>query len=138
MKTATFYILNESNDILTLACELVIKQWQSNKKVIILCKDQNQALDIDELLWSQEPTRFIPHNLCGEHANCPVEINWVGSNKTCSGNLCVNLSEEMIENSQSFNKIIDFVPFSEKLKEKARKRYSLLRNLHWQMQTVSC
>ena len=60
------------------ACHLAAHYYRQNQRVFIYTSDQNNAHDIDELLWAFEPDSFVPHNLVGEGSNygSPVEISW--------------------------------------------------------------
>ena len=60
MKQAQFYVLNKDN-INELASDLAAQAWRLGKRVLIACETEQQAFEIDELLWARDPDSFVPH-----------------------------------------------------------------------------
>ncbi|KPQ28457.1 MAG: DNA polymerase III subunit chi [Marinobacter excellens HL-55] len=48
------------------AAKLVDKAWQQGDRVCVLCDNQQQAEELDELLWNVTPDAFIPHSIATE------------------------------------------------------------------------
>ncbi|MDP8079140.1 DNA polymerase III subunit chi [Phocoenobacter skyensis] len=142
MKKATFYLLQqqkigEYDAIISIACDLAATAWRSGKRVLISCENEEQALNIDEVLWARDPDQFVPHNLSGESTTyaTPVEISWKEKRNTQRRDLLINLQNQLPDFISSFNQIIDFVPVEETQKVQARERYKQLRQLGWQLDT---
>ncbi|MDP8033470.1 DNA polymerase III subunit chi [Pasteurella atlantica] len=142
MKKATFYLLQQQkigdyDAVISVACDLVATAWRSGKRVLISCETEEQALDIDEVLWERDPNQFVPHNLSGESTTyaTPVEISWKEKRNTQRRDLLINLQNQVPDFISSFNQIIDFVPVEETQKEQARERYKQLRQMGWQLDT---
>lgn len=45
------------------ASKLVNKAWQQGDRVCIVCDTQQQAEELDDLLWNISPDAFIPHGI---------------------------------------------------------------------------
>ncbi|MBZ0332903.1 DNA polymerase III subunit chi [Marinobacter sp. AL4B] len=45
------------------AAKLVDKAWQQGDRVCVLCENQQQAQELDDLLWNFTPDAFIPHSI---------------------------------------------------------------------------
>ncbi|MGQ7272555.1 DNA polymerase III subunit chi [Marinobacter nauticus] len=45
------------------AAKLVDKAWQQGDCVCILCDTEDQAQELDDLLWNFSPEAFIPHSI---------------------------------------------------------------------------
>ena len=127
-----FYMLDEQQgdkiDLVMLnACFQAAHYYRQNQRVFIYCQDQNQAHQIDELLWSFDPDSFVPHNLPGEgpKSGAPVEISW--QSPTNRRPILVNLTSTVPNFAQNYSQIIDFVPHNESLKQLARERYKHYR-----------
>jgi DNA polymerase-3 subunit chi len=60
-----FHILAQSSPAArnVHAARLADKAWQQGDRVCILCDTEQQAQELDELLWSVSPDAFIPHSL---------------------------------------------------------------------------
>ncbi|QIW15581.1 DNA polymerase III subunit chi [Pasteurellaceae bacterium RH1A] len=142
MKQAQFYILQaeQAGELSTaeaLACDLAAQLWRANKRVLIVCENEAQALTIDEALWARDPDSFVPHNLSGETTTfaTPIEISWAGKRNAQRRDVLINLQNQLPDFISSFNQIIDFVPTEEVQKAAARERYKQLRQLGWQLAT---
>ena len=66
MARADFYLIAKPRFLkepLRLVCELARKANDSNQPTLILARDQAQAEELDDLLWSFDPDAFIPHQI---------------------------------------------------------------------------
>lgn len=45
------------------AAKLVDKAWQQGDRVCVLCDTEEQAVELDDLLWNFTPEAFIPHSI---------------------------------------------------------------------------
>lgn len=144
MKLATFYLLSQAHSPKNafsvaeqLACDLAAKAWRAGKRVLIACETEQQANNIDELLWAREPDDFVPHNLSGEATTyaTPIEISWQGKRNAQRRDLLISLQSTIPDFINSFNQVIDFVPADETEKAQARERYKQYRQMGWQMGT---
>lgn len=115
------------------ACFQAAYFYRQRQRVFILAASQEQAHQIDELLWSFDPESFVPHNLLGEGPNngSPVEISWQAP--TNRRNVLINLTSTVPDFAQHFSNIVDFVPHQEQLKQLARERFKAYRQLGFQI-----
>ena len=118
MKQAQFYVLNKDN-IHEQACDLAAKAWRLGKRVLITCETEQQAFEIDELLWAREPDSFVPK----------------GKRNAQRRDLLISLQTQIPEFVTSFNQVIEFVPVDETEKAQARERYKQYRQQGWQLLT---
>ncbi|AUI66472.1 MULTISPECIES: DNA polymerase III subunit chi [Glaesserella] len=142
MKQVQFYLLSQTqigelSAQEALACDLAANAWRQNKRVLIACETEEQALNIDEALWARNADDFVPHNLSGEITTyaTPIEISWKGKRNAQRRDLLISLQIELPEFINSFNQIVDFVPVDETQKAQARERYKQYRQLGWQLTT---
>lgn len=141
-----FYILAQDNtdaDLLALVklhvCFQAAYYYRQNQRVFIYTQDQDQAHEIDELLWSFEPDSFVPHNLVGEGPKngAAVEISWqTPANRRP---VLINLTSTVPNFAHLFSQIVDFVPSDEQLKQLARERFKSYRQLGFKVdnQTIN-
>jgi len=127
-----FYVLTDDEStsdeaglalLIHQACLQAAYFYRQNQKVFIYTQDQNQAHNIDEILWSFEPDSFVAHNLAGEgpRSGSPVEISW--HNPTTKRAVLINLTSTVPNFANNFSTIIDFVPSKTLLKQQARDKY---------------
>lgn len=109
--------------VIQQACLQAAYFYRQNQKVFIYTQSQEQAHDIDEMLWAFEPDSFVAHNLVGEgpRGGSPVEISW--QNPTTRRPILINLTNTVPSFANNFSTIVDFVPTNELLKQQARDRY---------------
>lgn len=68
MARADFYLIARprfADQPLLLVCELAKRAFATGKFTLVLARDQAQAEELDDLLWSFEPDAFIPHQIAG-------------------------------------------------------------------------
>lgn len=138
----TFYLLDNiveqkshtnnaliQSSLFCCACEQAAYYYRQQQKVFIYTIDQNQAHDVDEILWSFEADSFVPHNLMGEGPSygSPVEISWQAPTNRRA--VLINLTNTAPNFATQFRQIIDFVPTEEGLKQQARSRYRQYQQL---------
>ena len=115
------------------ACFQAANFYRQRQRVFIYTESQQQAHQIDELLWSFNPDSFVPHNLPGEGPNngSPVEISW--QSPTNRRAVLINLTSTVPHFAQQFANIVDFVPHDEQLKQLARERFKQYRQMGFQV-----
>lgn len=146
-KQATFYLLTaeaaEQDSALSvelqLTCHFAALAWRQNKRVLIACADEQQALLLDELLWQQPVEHFVPHNLAGEgpKAGAPVELSWPNKRSLAARQYLINLQPTVADFAPLFNEVIDFVPAEESRKTLARDRYKAYRQVGFHLTTAA-
>lgn len=144
MKKVFFYLFTDPDKAVPLrqheylACQKAFEAWQQNLRTLMVCQSKEQAEKIDEYLWQFDTSRFLPHNLVGEgpQFGAPVEICWLGCRGSGVRQLLINLQDELIDVAVMFNDVVDFVPFEEKDKMLARKRYKAYKNLGFNLKTI--
>src|SRR5690554_7174625 len=67
MTLADFYVLagQETQDQMQFACRLLEKAIANNNSVLLHTDNEQQAKDLDALIWSFRPDAFIPHTILG-------------------------------------------------------------------------
>ncbi len=134
-----FYLLDqessEDKQALSLlhACFQAAHYYRQNQRVFIYSQNEEQAHQLDELLWSFEPDSFVPHNLVGEgqRNGSAVEISW--QTPTNRRPVLINLTSTVPNFAHQFSQIVDFVPSDEQLKQSARERFKAYRQLGFQV-----
>lgn len=126
---------NQDKQYLSLlhSCFQAAHFYRQSQRVFIFCQNQEQAHQVDELLWSFEPDSFVPHNLVneGQKNGAVVEISWQAP--TNRRPVLINLTSTVPNFAHQFSQIIDFVPSDEHLKQNARERFKMYRQLGFQV-----
>jgi DNA polymerase III subunit chi len=119
-----------------LACQLAARLYRAKQGCMILCETQQQAEQMDELLWQLPAEAFVPHNLSGEGPprGTPVQINWQLPQRF-SQPVVINLQQHCPALPGSVRQIYDFVPAEDTQKQQARERYKHYRAAGHQLDT---
>ena len=137
MTKIEFYILEDSQPkaVYKLAVELIRNAYNNNQRVFIHTHTQKEAEKLDELLWTQDPSSFLPHLLANEGAGIlpPIQIGF-GQEPAVRPDLLVNLSQEVPPFHGQFAKIIEFAHGDEETKQKARERFKYYRERGYPLQ----
>ena len=145
MKNATFYLLDNENTVEGLSaveqlvCDIAAERWRNGKRVLIACEDEQQAIRLDEALWSRPPESFVPHNLAGEgpRGGAPVEIAWPQKRNSSPRYILITRRLNFADFATAFTEVIDFVPYEENLKQLARERYKAYRMAGFNLNTAT-
>jgi len=133
-----FYLVS-SNDLQArwlLACRLLEKAYLRNHQVFVYCNNQQEAENLDELLWTFKDNSFIPHNLQGEGPEPPPPIQ-IGYREEPRGfnDILLNLANDIPTFYTRFRRIIEVIANEEAAKELGRKHYREYRSQQHQLQT---
>lgn len=140
MKAATFYLLPDTDqptedELFTLVCQLATDRYRRGQSLFVCVETQQQAWQLDEMLWQQDPDSFVPHSLSEEPTahQAPVEIGT--SLPRRNRQLLINLGSQAPAFAGRFAEVIDFVPTDDTLKQLARERYKQYRAAGFTLQT---
>ena len=117
------------------ACLLCADFYRNNQKVFVYCANQQDAEQLDEVLWQFDAHSFVPHNLAGEGParGAPIEISWLPPKN--SRQVLINLTSTVPVFVNRFSQIIEFVPAAEHGKAAARQKFKHYRQLGVEPQT---
>jgi len=126
MPRADFYLIAKPrflSEPLKLVCELARKAYDSNQPTLILTRDQAQAEELDDLLWSFDPDAYIPHQIAGsdeEDEEAPVLLATPDSD-TPSRPLVINLRDAAWQGA--CERVLEVVPADLSAREPLRERW---------------
>jgi len=134
MTQVDFYLIQQpaQEDRMVFACRLCEKAMGQGMKIYIHTNSEKTAQDMDDLLWSFKPESFIPHVIVGldedldADEEIPVFIGF-GTSCTVSATLLINLSEEIPEFHDQFDRIAEIVLNQEAAKSKLREHWNIYK-----------
>ena len=133
---ADFYILTEDNPSARypIVCRLTEKAYRFDHQLYIHTESQQQAQQLDDLLWTYRDISFIPHTLYEQGANASVQIGWQSMGMDCK-DILINLSETVPDFFHNFQRIIEIVPQDPHWKIHTRQHYTHYRDHGCELQT---
>lgn len=122
----TFYVLADTDPgkRLHTACRIIDKAFQQKHSIYVHARDQAEAEQLDELLWTFRAESFIPHHLVGDGPTPPppVRIGWQQIPAEAR-DVLINLHAAAPDNPGRFRRIVEIVGGDEPMREAARSHW---------------
>ncbi len=131
MTRVDFYVLGEAGeaDRYRFACRLVEKIYQQNRRAYIHTGSEEEARQLDRLLWTYRQDSFLPHGLHGK-VNAllnPILIGW-GEDPGSENDVLINLAPEIPMFFSRFERVSEIVDTDPQVRELGRQRYRFYRD----------
>jgi DNA polymerase-3 subunit chi len=127
-----FYILSDENPDahLRLACRLIEKAYKNQHRIYIHANNQDQAYQLDELLWTYRDDSFLPHNLYGEGPDTPppIQIGFTDAAPEKHRDILINFNNIIPEFYKQFTRVLEIVSHHADTQEIAREHYRYYRS----------
>lgn len=127
MTKIDFYQIENQETVLGFSCRLIEKIYRDGREVYVLAASLAEAEELDALLWTFRPDRFIPHALTREQTPAPVLIGHDGEPSN-HHQVLVNLSGSVPDYFSHFERVAEVVPPSEDSRESARRNYKFYKD----------
>ncbi|MDF9392497.1 MULTISPECIES: DNA polymerase III subunit chi [Methylococcus] len=110
MTRVDFYLLPASESVLPYACRLTEKAYRQGHKVFLATDTDEEAAQLDDLLWTFRQGSFVPHSAVTGHTAagpCPVAV---GRQPPAGFNdVMINLGSTVPEAFRRFRRVIELV-----------------------------
>jgi DNA polymerase-3 subunit chi len=128
MPRVDFYILPDHSPATGFACAMAGKIWRQGHKIHIRTGSRQDAVILDEMLWTHKDISYLPHQLADEQEDpdTPVNIGWNGLNPV-TDEVLINLGDNIPDYAPSFARIIEIVPATDPQRGLARERFRKYR-----------
>ncbi len=122
-----FYVLQQDCSLQEAACNVAAHFSNTRKALWLYTDSQQQAGDMDKLLWTFAETEFVPHALAGEAGGGEVQVHicWP-QNPAVDGVTVLNIAEQ-IPPVATAQRILELVLPAAAEKTAARERFRLYR-----------
>lgn len=136
MQRAHFYLIDKPRfreQPLLLVCELAKRAYAANLPTLILARDQTQAEEIDDLLWSFDPGDYLPHQIAGEDEEEDEAPILIASPDTdiALRPLLINLRDTAPQGS--FDRVLEVVPADPAARGPLRERWKHYQSLGFEL-----
>jgi len=122
-----FYLLPGTNtqSIQQFCCRLAEKAWKLGNTVFIRTENEQQAQQLDNLMWTYSDGSFLPHAM--ENNTQKSEVPIIIGSKTepaSTVDLMINLANDIPENYSHYTRIVEILNQDEAIRKQGRLRYS--------------
>ena len=123
-------------DKLRAACQLSAKAFARGLKVTVFCPDAETANRFDRMLWSAQPTGFVPHCAPDDPlaAETPVIVDCRGDN-LLHDEVLINLRPEWPPFFGRFRRLVEIVGLEDGDRATARDRFRFYRDQGYEIRT---
>ena len=136
MTRVDFYILeaDRPKSREQFACRLAEKAYRLGNSVYIHTRDQQQASELDQLLWTFNQDSFVPHAIEGDSPDpeAPVLIGHTAeltsTNHNQTRKVLINLDQDVPLFFSSFERVAEVIDQEQDNKSSGRERYRFYRD----------
>lgn len=126
------------NDRLPYALRLISGAWAQQKALTIYAPDHGLAQQLDNLLWTQNPTGFIPHCLGDSPLAAETPILIARSeeelNRSTQDQRLINLSNELPPGFARYDSLVEVVSQEDEVRNSGRERVKFYRERGYEVQ----
>jgi DNA polymerase-3 subunit chi len=123
-----FYVLADpSLSAGQLACRLCMMAWEQGHRVAVLAGNEQEADDLDELMWDFPAGRFLPHAPGAADATAPVSIVVAAEQLAPGRDVVINLGGAAIPQPERFRRLLEIVPADARQKQASREKFRQYR-----------
>ena len=122
MTRIDFYQIETDIDPLQFACRLVDKVYRLGHQIHVHTGSKQDALALDDLLWTFRPERFVPHSPYTSDQTAPIRICH-HSEPLLHQDVLVNLSGAIPTFFSRFDRVAEIVPKADSARASARENY---------------
>lgn len=127
MTRIDFYF--NANDKFHLACKITAKAYRQRLGVFVCVADVDSAKLIDQILWSDDPTGFIPHcrstHSLAIHTPILIATN---TEKSWHDDVVINLTDRPPETFSRFSRLVEIVSLDGSDRISARERFRFYKD----------
>ena len=130
-----FYVMENADQQQALheLCRLLEAPYAAKQPIYIYTGTDNDAKQLDDLLWTYRDNSFLAHQITNDASNAPIEIGIDAPNAEATGML-VNLINTLPTFLTQFSHLIEIVYADTTVQQAARERFRQYRgqgfNIH--------
>lgn len=123
-----FYVLEDPRkSVAHLACQLAMMAWEQGLRSLVVAADENQARELDELMWSVPQGRYLPHQHIHEGQQAPVSIGTLADVDRTGAEVVINLDIASVPEPHRFKRLLELVPAREAERDASRLKFRSYR-----------
>ncbi len=138
MTSIDFYILGQTQhqDRLLFACRLAERVYAEGRRVYVHVASEQEALYLDDLMWSYKPESFLPHSILGQassadastlNADTQVQIGFE-DHPVHHNDVMINLVSPLPNFFSRFERVLEVVIQEEQVLQQTREHYKFYKD----------
>lgn len=132
-KQVDFYLLATTSYLnsLDFVCRLAGKAYQQGHQISILVPEPALAKTLDQKLWAEPPTSFIPHILTDHHQVL------IKRHAQQAIPIILNLNPSILDKPHHWQRLLQIVPNNQPLLQQARQLYRHYQGLQYSLNSYN-
>ena len=123
-----------AEDKLRFACRLAARAFDKSSRLVVYAPDASLLRRFDEMLWTFNATRFVPHCMAGAAVAAETPIILASNGESLPHHdVLLNLGDEWPPFFATFERLLEIVSTDEADKERARGRYSFYKQRGYEL-----
>ncbi|HZZ93147.1 MAG TPA: DNA polymerase III subunit chi [Usitatibacter sp.] len=123
-----------AEDKLRFACRLASRAFEKSSRLVVYTPDVAMLRRFDELLWTYNQTRFVPHCMAGAAVAPETPIILAASGESLPHHdVLLNLADEWPPFFATFERLLEIVSTDDADKGRARERYSFYKQRGYEL-----
>jgi len=123
-----------AEDKLRFACRLAARAFDKSSRLVVYTPDAALLRHFDEMLWTFQATRFVPHCMAGAPVASETPIILASSGESLPHHdVLLNLGDEWPPFFATFERLLEIVSTDEADKERARARYTFYKQRGYEL-----
>ncbi len=131
-----FYVLPDAapRGRALFTCKLTEKAFGLGHRVFVHLSSEEEARELDELLWTFRDRSFLPHGLAAESTGMPICIGF-GREPGEEFHLLINLASEVPHFFSRFERVAEVVNADVGIREHGRQRFRFYKDRGYPLET---
>ena len=124
-----FYVLaRPTQSAGELACRLAMMAWEQGHRVLVRAGSEDEARQLDELMWDYPPGRFLPHGPEPAGDDVPVSIATRDDAMPTGRDLVINLCTDPVPEPKLYRRLCEIVPAAVEHRTASRDKWRVYRD----------
>lgn len=133
MTQIDFYILSNRHR-LQFVCQLAEKVFGLGHRIFIHAASEQQAHDLDDLLWTFRDRSFLPHCIAGADPDAAVHIG-TGPEPAGEFQVLVNLDDTVPAFFSRFERVAEVIDNNDQVRALGRERFRFYKDRGYPLET---
>jgi DNA polymerase-3 subunit chi len=104
-----------------------MKAWEQGHKVMVRTAGEDEARQLDELMWDYPPGRFLPHEAGTSGEDVAVAIAAHDESIPDHRDLVINLCSEPVPDPSRYRRLCEIVPAEAEQRTASRIKFKIYR-----------
>ena len=124
-----FYVLaRPTQSAGEVVCRLAMMAWEQGYRILVRAGSEDEAKQLDALMWDYPPGRFLPHEMGQASEDVPVSIADPEFDIPEHRDVVINLCTDPVPDPQRYRRLCEIVPAENEHRTASRDKWRVYRD----------